>query len=98
MPELSFAVEGAEPVAVAAAPLLALKLRLRQGSAPVPIHTVVLSCQIRIEPARRRYAEAEKPRLLDLFGEPARWGETLRPMLWTHASVMVPPVDGGWLV
>ena len=26
----------------------------------------------------------------DLFGEPHRWGQTLRNMLWTHASAVVP--------
>jgi hypothetical protein len=29
--------------------------------------------------------------LLDLFGTQERWGQTLRPMLWTHTSVVVPP-------
>ena len=27
---------------------------------------------------------------MELFGEPARWGDTLRTLLWTHASLMVP--------
>ena len=26
----------------------------------------------------------------DLFGEPERWGQTLKNMLWTHASVVAP--------
>ena len=33
---------------------------------------------------------AEQDRLLDLFGESQRWGQTLRPMLWTHADATVP--------
>ena len=32
--------------------------------------------------------------LHDLFGPPSRWGQTLRPMLWTHASVVTPPFNG----
>ena len=36
----------------------------------------------------------EESRLRDLFGEPERWGQTLRAMLWTHASVVVPPFSG----
>ena len=55
---------------------------------------MVLRCQIRIEPARRRYTAAEQERLLDLFGTPERWGQTLRPMLWTHAVAVVPPFTG----
>ncbi len=92
MPELNFEVESAAAVTFAAAPLLAFKLRVTQVSAAiVPIHAVVLQCQIRIEPARRSYAVPERERLLDLFDTPDRWGQTLRSMLWTHASVTVPP-------
>ena len=40
---------------------------------------------------------ANKPQLRDLFGEPDRWGQTLRNMLWTHASVMVPRFSGSTL-
>jgi hypothetical protein len=92
MPELNFHVDGAEAVPFAAAPLLALKLRVEQAAGEnVPVHAVALRCQIRIEPGRRRYGTAEQDRLLDLFGEPARWGQTCRGMLWTHTSVIVPP-------
>jgi hypothetical protein len=42
-----------------------------------------------IEPARRRYVTEEQKRLHDLFGEPERWSQTLRSMLWTHASTVV---------
>jgi hypothetical protein len=95
MPELDFQVEGAEAVPFAAGPMLALKLRVRQRAAAVPIHAVALRCQIRIEPAKRRYDAAEGGRLLDLFDRPNRWGQTMRPMLWTHASVVVPAFREG---
>ncbi len=52
---------------------------------------MVLRCQVRIEPARRRYAEEEQRRLVDLFGSPERWGKTVQPLLWTHATAMVKP-------
>jgi hypothetical protein len=29
-----------------------------------------------------------------VFGEPSRWGETLRPLLWTHTNVTVPQFSG----
>ncbi len=95
MPDLSFQVEGAEPQRSAAEPLLLFKLRV---TAPAPVHTVALRCQIRIEPARRRYRPEEQQRLLDLFGTPERWGQTLRPMLWTHVSVLVPSFAGSTTV
>ena len=42
------------------------------------------ACQIMIEPQRRRYDAAEEDRLFELFGETPRWGDTLRPFLWTQ--------------
>jgi hypothetical protein len=91
MPELDFLVEGAEAVPFAVGPLLAFKLRVCQrAAAAVPIHAVALRCQVRIEPAKRRYESAEGGRLLDLFDRPDRWGQTMRPMLWTHVSLVVP--------
>jgi hypothetical protein len=100
MPDLSFQVEGAELQRYAAEPLLLFKLRVTAavGAALTPIHTVALRCQIRIEPARRRYRPAEQQRLLDLFGTPERWGQTLRPMPWTHVSVLVPSFAGSTMV
>jgi len=98
MIDLNFQVEGAEPERIAAAPLLRFKLRVSErlpsGEPPTPIHAVALRCQVRIEPARRRYQAAEEPRLLDLFGTPDRWGQTMRTLLWTHVSAVVPPFTG----
>jgi hypothetical protein len=93
MPELSFQVVSAEVEPFAVAPLLRFKLRVSQatpaGAEPVQIHSIALHCQIRIDPARRHYTAAEQEMLLDLFGAKARWGDTLRPMLWTHTHVAV---------
>jgi hypothetical protein len=97
MPDLNFHVERAEPVPFAAAPLLALKLCVTVATG-TPIHSVALRCQVRIEPARRRYDGHAQERLRDLFGEPDRWGQTLRSLLWTHTSVIVPPFAGSTVV
>src|SRR5262249_4260710 len=99
MPELSFQVEGAQPERFAAAPLLLFGLRVTEAApAPTPIHSVALRCQVRIEPARRRYAPPEQERLLELCGTPQRWGQTVRSMLWTHVSVVVPAFTGSTTV
>lgn len=99
MPDLNFQVEGAEAVTYAASPQLSFKLRVTNaGDTNEPIQTVALRCQIQIEATRRRYNEREQERLLDLFGEPERWGQTLRTMLWTHASVVMTPFRGNTLV
>jgi hypothetical protein len=90
MPDLRLTIEGAEVVQYAAAPLLAFKLRIANSPGEEVIHTVALRAQIQIEANRRKYDANEQNRLLDLFGEPDRWGQTLRSMLWTHTSVVVP--------
>ena len=90
MPDLQLTVEGAEVVQFAAAPLLAFKVRIVNIPNDEIIHTVALRAQIQIEVSRRKYDSNEQARLLDLFGEPDRWGQTLRSLPWTHASVVVP--------
>jgi Family of unknown function (DUF6084) len=97
MPDLTFKVEKAEPVAYAAAPLLNFVLQISDASAK-SIHAIALRCQIRIEPGKRRYQPPEQERLTDLFGETSRWGQTLRPMLWEHTSIVVPPFQGSTTV
>ena len=68
------------------------------GAESVSIQAVSLQCQLRIEPGRRRYTPAEQGKLVDLFDRPARWGQTLRPLLWTHASVGIGPFTDSILV
>jgi hypothetical protein len=94
MPDLAFNVETATVVPFAAVPMLAFKLQIKNSIAGEHIHTVALRCQIQIEVTRRRYAPLEQERLLDLFGPPDRWSHTLRSLLWTHASVVVPGFEG----
>lgn len=98
MPELYFQIEGAEAVAHAAVPLMALKLRITNVPADETIHTILLRCQVQIEPAKRRYLPQEQEKLLDLFGEPERWSRTVRPLLWMNTSVAVPGFSGSLVV
>jgi hypothetical protein len=98
MPDLRFAIEGAEVVQHAATPQLAFKLRIGNNPNDEIIHTVALRVQIQIEALRRNYDANEQARLGDLFGEPDRWGQTLRSLLWTHVSLVVPRVTGSTLV
>jgi hypothetical protein len=97
MPDLRLTIEGAEVAQYAAAPLLVFKLRIANNPAEETIHTVALRAQIQIEATRRKYDAGEQARLWDLFGEPDRWGQTLRNMLWTHASIVVPRFTGSML-
>jgi hypothetical protein len=94
MPDLQLEIESADVVQFAAAPLLSFKLRIVNHPATEIIHTIAMRAQIQIEVTRRKYDAGEQERLRDLFGDPNRWGQTLRNMLWTHASVVVPRFTG----
>jgi hypothetical protein len=54
----------------------------------------VLRCQIQIEVTRRRYTPSDQEQLRDLFGEPERWGQTLRNLHWINATGVVPKFTG----
>jgi Family of unknown function (DUF6084) len=92
---LRFACTAARPEPYAAGPSVELDLRI---SADRPVHTVALRTQIRIEPRRRRYTGSEQARLTDLFGEPARWGETLNPLQLATVASLVPGFTGSTTV
>lgn len=98
VPDLNFQIEGAEPHSQSASPLLIFKLRVSNAKAEEPIQTIALRCQIQIEAARRHYSSDEQERLRDLFGEPERWGQTLRSTLWTHTSLIVTHFTGSTVV
>lgn len=98
MLDLGFTVDGVEVEPYAAAPTLTFKVRASNPTPDIAVENVALVCQIRIEAARRTYAAADHERLVELFGEKHRWSETLRSMLWTHASVQVPAFETERLV
>ena len=93
MPDLDFKVNSATAVDGSLTPLLEFELGIEEVDGR-DIDTVALSCQIMIEAVRRPYAAREQEALLDLFGTPERWGTSLKTMLWTHASMVVPGFEG----
>ncbi len=94
MPDLTIQIEGAESLAYAAVPAIACKLRVSSAPSEQPVHTIVLKCQVQIEPAKRRYSAPEQARLHDLYGEPSRWAQTVKPLHWMNTSVTVPSFAG----
>ncbi len=94
MPDLDFRVESAAPVPFAAAPLMGFRVGVSNTNREEAIVSVALRCQIQIEAPRRRYSPEEQERLLDLFGEPERWGQTLRNLLWANVTATVPGFHG----
>ncbi len=93
MTGLAITALSSQPDPYAAVPTLLLRLRIDAPDAE-PVHAMVLKVQIRIEPQRRRYSTEEEERLVELFGDAPRWGETLRPFLWTHVTTTVAEFTG----
>jgi Family of unknown function (DUF6084) len=96
IPQLSFAVEDAQRVPYAAAPTLRFDLRVDAGDRE--IRSVLLDVQIQIAARRRGYEDADPHRLFELFGHRKDWGTTLRTLLWTRTTVVVPPFTGRTVV
>jgi hypothetical protein len=97
VPDLQFKLEGAEVADFAAIPSLVFKLRI-ENLDDEPVRSVALNTQIRIAATGRHYEAAEQERLLELFGEPSRWKDTLRSLLWTHTVLQVPRFSGSTVV
>jgi Family of unknown function (DUF6084) len=98
MPDLSFEVIGAEAPPYTAQPMLVFKLRITDANEEEQIQNISLKCQIMLSVTLRRYNADEKTKLRELFGEPERWGQTLRTFLWTHVTSVVPRFSGSTVV
>jgi hypothetical protein len=94
MPDLTFEVIGAEVAAFAAIPTLLFKLRIVNADEQEPIDSVALRCQLQIAVTRRHYNTTARVRLVEIFGAPERWNETMRSLLWTHISATIPQFTG----
>jgi hypothetical protein len=93
--ELAFTVEGAARLEHAAVPTLRFALGIEAGR---EIRSVLLDVQIQIPARRRGYDEDAHDRLFELFGPVADWGTTLRTLLWTRTTVVVPAFSGSTVV
>jgi hypothetical protein len=89
-PGLTFRIENAVAERHAAAPTLNFALRIERVDGG-PVRSILLDTQIQIAARRRPYGEAEQAWLVELFGTPDRWSTTLRTLLWTRATLVVPP-------
>jgi hypothetical protein len=91
VPELDFSVVGARAIEHAAAPSLALLVRIASAS---EVRSLLLQAQVRIEAPRREYSAEEQAGLKELFGEPARWSRTLTGLLWANTNTVVKGFTG----
>jgi uncharacterized protein DUF6084 len=95
--ELDFGVEHAVTLEHAAVPTISFGLRAA-GPPGLEIRSLLLDVQIQIAARRRRYGEAEKEQLLEVFGEESRWATTLRTLLWARLTRVVPGFTGETIV
>ena len=93
MAELVFDCVDVRSDQYAAGPTLNFRLRIAETTGEA-VHALALRCQLRIEPAKRRYTGEEARQLNDLFGDTSRWADTLKPVQFAMTSVMVPSFTG----
>ena len=95
MVDLGFSVVGAARVEHTAVPTLRFALEV---SSEMPVRSVLLDVQIQIAARRRGYDTPAHDRLFELFGPTADWGTTLRTLLWTRTTLVVPSFEGSTVV
>ena len=92
-PAFGFAVTHADHDPQAAGPTLRLHTTITETTG-TRVHALALRAQIRLEPAARRYSPDQQERLVELFGDPSRWGRTLNPMQLATVSTVTPSFSG----
>jgi hypothetical protein len=90
-PSLDFTVRRAR-VEPSASPLVLLDLEVT--ARPRAVRGVLLATQVRIALVRRSYDRATRERMSDLFGDPRRWADQARGLLWVLATSVLPAFDG----
>jgi hypothetical protein len=93
VPDLVFGVCMAKPAGDSACPAVGLEMEVRNRVSGEFVQAVLVRCQVQIETPRRSYSGGEEGKLRDLFGERARWGQTMRPMLWANVAATIPSFE-----
>lgn len=94
MHDLQLEITGVQPRQRGLVPLFEFQLNARVTPADIQVQALIVHAQIQILAPHRRYSPAEQERLTDLFGEPERWGETLRSRFWTRVHANTGPFTG----
>jgi hypothetical protein len=93
-PELRFSVRDGGVLEHAVVPTLRFAVEIGTAGAAAQVRSVALNVEVRIAATRRRYVEAERDKLFDLFGPSEEWGRNLKTLHWTNLTVQVPPFTG----
>lgn len=92
MPELDFRIAGVHAAAKGLTPMLQFIVSIKNSSSEA-VRCILLHAQIQIQAPGRAYNPREKANLIELFGAPEHWGQTLRNCLWTCADTTVGDFD-----
>lgn len=96
-PELTWRVEGFEPQRLAAVPTLDFRLTIGAAGG-AQVQCIALSTSVRIKVALRSYDAPTQERLTGVFGQPHQWSSSLRELVWTQPTIVVPPFTGATTV
>jgi hypothetical protein len=88
MTELAFDCLNIAPEHCAASPTLVARLRVAETTG-ASVQALMLRCQVRVDPAGRAYRDDEREALSHLFGDPVRWGRTLRSFSFATVCALV---------
>ena len=88
-----FTVLGMEAVPGALTPTLRFELHVTEPEG-LEVHTIALTTQVQVEPAKRSYDAATREQLEELFGAPERWGATTQSFQWIQVGSLVPGFTG----
>ena len=94
MPNLAFHITAAQAAKATVTPTLRFQLQVTNVPVDELIQAIHLSVQIQIQSPQRGYSEREREQLVEVFGPPEAWGQTLRNRLWTQCHATVGPFRG----
>jgi hypothetical protein len=92
MPRLQFGVRSVQAATDAATPSLRATLSIA-AEAGVSVLGLALNVDVRIAAERRRYSDAERGRLRELFGSDGDWDRSIGPIVWTRGTINVPAFE-----
>jgi uncharacterized protein DUF6084 len=93
-PELTFSIRDGGVLQHSAVPTLRFGVEIGTVGAAAQVRSVALNVEVRIAATRRRYVEAERDKLVDLFGPSEEWGRNLKTLHWTNLTLQVPAFTG----
>jgi len=92
-PVLDLEVLGASAAPNVATPILRFTLRADEPTGR-DVYMVALSALIHIDPGLRGHDDGTRALLVDLFGEPGRWGATTTSIVMAQVDTLVPSFTG----